>query len=366
MGRFMSPTLSLYIARQVLLWFLVVYAALLGIIFLAETVELLRRAAGHETIGLARVLQMAAFKTPYTAQEVLPFAMLASAMGAYRQMTRFNELVVARASGVSVWQFLMPALVVAAAIGGVRVLAIDTVAAATAARADRLEALYFRRQPSLLAAPANGLWLRQKEAQGEAVLHAGRVAPEEMTLYQVTILSFTEADRFAGRIDARAARLENGYWQLDGARFTRPNAAGSYAETYQLATDLSFERIADGFAPPHTVSFWRLPRYIERLEATGFAARGHRIQWHRLLATPLLLAAMVLLAAVFSLRPPRRGGTAWLVGAGGLTGFLLYFVSDIVLNLGRSASLPLELAAWTPAGVSTMLGVAMLLHLEDG
>src|SRR3972149_2518906 len=103
MGAFLSPTLSLYIARQVLLWFMVVYAALLGIIFLAETVELLRRAAEHEAIGLARVLQMAAFKTPFTAQEVLPFAMLASAMGAYRQMTRFNELTGARASGGSVW-----------------------------------------------------------------------------------------------------------------------------------------------------------------------------------------------------------------------------------------------------------------------
>jgi lipopolysaccharide export system permease protein len=31
-----------------------------------------------------------------------------------------------------------------------------------------------------------------------------------------------------------------------------------------------------------------------------------------------------------------------------------------------SATIPTALAAWTPAGVSIMIGLAMLFHLEDG
>jgi lipopolysaccharide export system permease protein len=31
-----------------------------------------------------------------------------------------------------------------------------------------------------------------------------------------------------------------------------------------------------------------------------------------------------------------------------------------------SASVPIMLAAWTPAGISTLVGLAMLFHLEDG
>ena len=55
-----------------------------------------------------------------------------------------------------------------------------------------------------------------------------------------------------------------------------------------------------------------------------------------------------------------------LVLAGLLTGFLLYFISDLVLALGLSGKLPPVLAAWTPAGIFTLLGVAGLFHLEDG
>jgi lipopolysaccharide export system permease protein len=52
--------------------------------------------------------------------------------------------------------------------------------------------------------------------------------------------------------------------------------------------------------------------------------------------------------------------------AGVAAGFALYFFSDVVFALGLSATIPVSLAAWTPAGVSCLLGASLLLHLEDG
>ena len=75
---------------------------------------------------------------------------------------------------------------------------------------------------------------------------------------------------------------------------------------------------------------------------------------------------MVLIAATFSLRLTRRGGTGLLILGGLFAGFLLYTVSDVVLAFGLSATIPVVLAAWAPAGVFTLLGLAMLFHLEDG
>ena len=79
-----------------------------------------------------------------------------------------------------------------------------------------------------------------------------------------------------------------------------------------------------------------------------------------------MLAAVVILAATFSLRPIRRGGTAIIMVSGIGTGFLLYFLSDVVYALGVSSKLPVVLAAWSPALITSFLGVAVLLHLEDG
>ena len=114
------------------------------------------------------------------------------------------------------------------------------------------------------------------------------------------------------------------------------------------------------------MSFWALPGFIDTLEQAGFSALRHRLHWHALLAAPLLMCAMVLIAATFTLRHTRRGGTVFVIVGGVLTGFVLYFFSDVVFALGLSDSIPVALAAWTPSGVSTLLGLAMLFHLEDG
>jgi lipopolysaccharide export system permease protein len=129
---------------------------------------------------------------------------------------------------------------------------------------------------------------------------------------------------------------------------------------------MTFDRIQESFASPETISFWDLPGFIRLMENAGFSATRHRLYWHRLLAGPLLVAAMVMLAATFSLRPPRRGGAPGLIIAGVLSGFLLYFMSNVVAALGLSSSIPVVLAAWTPAGVSTLIAITLLLHLEDG
>ena len=55
--------------------------------------------------------------TPAVSEQILPFAVLFGAMASFITLTRKLELVVARAAGVSVWQFLTPPVVAALRIG---------------------------------------------------------------------------------------------------------------------------------------------------------------------------------------------------------------------------------------------------------
>jgi lipopolysaccharide export system permease protein len=362
----LSGTLSRYIARVYVVWFLAVALALLGIAYLAETMELLRRTAENPEVGLVQVMVMALVKAPATTLEALPFIVLVASMGAFWQLNRFNEVVVARASGVSAWQFLRPALVTILVIGGLRVMVLDSFAAAGMARYIAFEHRYLDTTSALVAATANGLWIRQAEPNGHSIVHAEDVSVRRGVLRQVSIFSFGEEDHFIGRIDARRALLSDGYWDLEKVWITEPRAASRQQESYRLPTSLSFEQISESFAPAGTISFWELPRYIAALESTGFSASGHVLQLHRLYSQPLQLLGMVLLAGAFSLRHQRNNDTLLLIGAGGVSGFLLYFLSYFVFKLGLGASVPLVLAAWTPAVIGALLGGALLLHLEDG
>ena len=272
----------------------------------------------------------------------------------------------ARGGAVSVWQFLRPALIAAVLIGGFRTTLFNPLASVLTQRFEQLEAQAFRGRTSLLAVSESGLWLRQMSDGGQSILHAQGMAQQHMELIDVTVFLYEGLDRYAGRIDAASARLEQGHWVIRDATVSMGDLPPVKQSTVRLSTDLTLETIQDSFAAPETMSFWELPAFIEVLEEAGFSAARHRLHFHGLLAAPLMLCAMVLIAATFSLRMVRRGGTMPVAGAGILAGFVVYFASDVIFALGLSGRLPVELAAWTPATVSMLLGLAMLLHLEDG
>ena len=363
----LSTTLLMYLGRQFLVGIAVALCVLLTLVVLFDFVELLRRGSGRETATVGVLLQMALLKMPFMAQKVLPFATLFGGMLTFLRLTRTQELVVARAAGVSVWQFLMPALLIAGLLGVFVVTVFNPLASITMSRYEQLESKHLRGRPSLLAVSASGIWLRQADGDdSQSVIHAQRVLREGRVLGNVIVFLYRGADQFVRRIDARRAQLDRGAWQFEDVMLTGAQGVAEFRARYSLPTTLTVTQIQDSFASPETMSFWALPKFIKMLEGAGFTALKHRLHWHSVLAGPLLLAAMVLVAAAFSLRLTRHRRAGLLVIGCVLVGFVLYFLSDVVFAVGLSGGIPVVLAAWTPAGVSTLLGLATLFHLEDG
>jgi lipopolysaccharide export system permease protein len=362
-----AKTFSAYIARQFFGWFCGVFVAMVVITFLLDYIELIRRGGSKLQATLLLLFQMAALKLPHTAQEVLPFAILFGTLLAFWRLTRNNELVIARAAGVSVWQFLTPAVLVALLVGIIAVTVFNPIASFTQTAYEKLEHRVLRQGSDQLSLSNAGLWLRQSDSGGnQIIIHAGKIASQQLVLDPVTLFFFNGSTQFVSRIDAQTARLENGDWVIeDGIRWL-PNEPPQRFDELRLATTLTPRKIEESFASPDTMSFWDLPGFISLLEQSGFPAQRHRLYFNVLLARPLLLCAMVLVAATFSLRMQRRGGATLMVVCGVISGFLLYFLSDVVFALGLSAKLPVTLAAWIPTGVSLIFGTSMLLHLEDG
>jgi lipopolysaccharide export system permease protein len=365
-----SATLSTYIGRQFLVSFFSILFAFMSVAFLFDVVEMLRRASSKAGATLSIVLSMSFFKMPHLAEQIITFAVLFGAMLTFWRLTRSQELVVVRAVGVSVWQFLFPVLFIAFVVGVLKITVLNPVASAMLFRYQELENKYLKGETSLLAVSETGLWLRQVDGEGEeSVVHALRVTTKGLktfALNDVIIFLFKDHDRFVGRVDAESAKLEPGHWALHNAWITSPGRPSHFEKNYQIRTELTFEQIQDSFASPESVSFWDLPHFINMLQRAGFSALRHRLYWNQLLSVPLLLCAMVLIAATFSLRHQRRGGTLLIIGIGVFTGFMIYFVSDVVFALGLTATIPIFLAAWSPAGAALFLGLAMLFHLEDG
>ena len=366
--RRLSSTLSFYIGRQVMLGVGIVAFGLAALAYVIDAVEILREARDREGVGLGLILMMAGLHLPHLLQQLLPFSVLFGAMLSFMRLNRTQELVAARALGISVWQFLTPALAFALGLGLVAVGVLNPIAAAMTERFERLDQLYMSDGVSLVSVSSGGLWLRQQRGgDEELIIHARHVAATDPAeLRGVTVLVYAEEVRFAGRVDAPVAYLEDGRWRLEDPLVAWPDGRIERRAEYLIPTDLTARRMMDSFGPPETVSFWDLPEFIALLEAVGLPTTAHRLHLHALLAMPLLFCAMLLIGTTFSLRLVRRGGTGLLVGAGLATAFAFFMFSDIVQAIGLSGQIPAALAAGTPAGVAILLGLATLLHLEDG
>jgi lipopolysaccharide export system permease protein len=90
------------------------------------------------------------------------------------------------------------------------------------------------------------------------------------------------------------------------------------------------------------------------------------LQYHKLIAQPFLLAAMVMLAAAVSLRFFRFGGVQKMVLSGVGAGFLLYVLSKVTEDLSKAELMHPIASAWLPVCVGGLTGFLALLYQEDG
>lgn len=359
-------TLGFYFAARFARAIVLVFAFSFGIILLFDFLELFRRTADRPDLSVAAVLLTSFYRVPSISEQVLPFATLFGAIAAFLALSRNLELVVARAAGISVWQFMAPGLAVALAIGIAATTLYNPLAAAMKDKAEERMIDLLGRDRRLVQVASQDAWLRQDGPQGESILHARQSLDQGQRLGSVTVMSFDKQGRFRFRIDAREAVFADGTWLLHGAKVRAEGKAPVEHDIYSLPTYLTLEQIRESLATPDTIPFWSLRTYIEIARSAGLPAYGYELQYQLLLSRPLLLVAMVLIAGTVSLRVFRFGNVGRLILGGVAAGFVLYVVVELARDLGGVGIVPPTLAAWTPAVVGSLVGFTILLYREDG
>lgn len=369
MRPFFPSTLGLYLAKSYLKSFLQLLGILLAIVYLFDTVELLRRAAKFSDVPFTLVLQMGLLKLPDVGQVILPFAVLFGALYTFWSLSRKQELVSIRAAGLSVWQFLSPMVIVAVSAGLLHMAVINPVGAMMISRYQVLESRFLEAKDNTVAIGQHGLWLRQKSADGsDVIMRADKVKMPAWELTGVSAFFFTRDGSFDKRYDAAAASLKDGFWEFSDVYVTT-NTAGQTAQRHMrenLSTNLTTGDIEESFSTPEQTPFWSLPGYIQTMESTGFDSRKLRIHLQSLMAQPMLFAAMVFLAATVSLRSARQQPTGFLIAAGAVMGFIVFFAASFLKALGASDQIPVAVAAWFPPLIALILGISVILTTEDG
>ena len=352
-------TLRRYVAKRFLLAILGAFSVCAVLIFMIDMVELLRMSRRATDLSVTSLLWMGLLRLPAFSEILLSFAVMVGSIGALLSLSRKSELTVMRAGGMSVWQFLRPGVTVALLLGVFAVTVYNPLAAAARSESERLVAEAFGKEAGLIVSSGQGSWLRQDGADGQSVMYASASANQGLSLTGVTVIQFDTKGQFVERIDADKATLGDSVWELQRALVSRPGREAERFETYTVSTYLTRERVGDALGSEIAVSVWQLPDLIQLAEKTGLSAERYKMQYALLLSRPMLLIAMVILAATVSLRSFRSGGIQTMVLVGMVGGIGFFLLTEVSRQIGMAGLISPTMAVWAPIGLALLVSLTV-------
>lgn len=374
---------SRYIATRVLKGIALAFVIVTSLIMLVDFVEATRNIGNDGQFSLFQIAALTLLRTPQLIEETVPFVILFGVMGALYSLNKRSELVVLRASGLSAWRFLWPAVAVSAAIGLIWTTAFNPLAAKSMEKYQDTLISAAQTDDNQNSAPSQTetLWLREG-TEAQQIVIRGQVYPNrplilhDVTFYFYNVTAQTEGRQnytttgqtsYSERIDAKTAQLSpSGYWQLTDIIRNMNGGEMVRAMTTSIPTKITPTQLKSDQKILLKTPFWALPRDISAARDAGFSTVRLSMQWHRLLSLPLMLIALTIVAAGVSMGNVRSGGTIRLMLGGAAIGFLVYFFNNLISAFGEAQTLSVIMASWAVPVLVLFLGLAYLTRIEDG
>ena len=131
--------------------------------------------------------------------------------------------------------------------------------------------------------------------------------------------------KLKNRIQAKSVTLSDNQISAKNAQIWDSDGKISNSD-WSTETLLTPQTILDRYLQPDQISFWQLPKFIQKMENIGASVRGHRVQLWTLLFLPLTMISMAMLGIAFSQTKQRRNysfGIKFSLGI--ITCFAVYF-----------------------------------------
>lgn len=272
----------------------------------------------------------------------LPLAVFMGTLLAFYNLTKSSELIIISGGGLSPYQIARPFLIGSCIIA---------VIASTLVNPYSVNLTTRNLTNHQLKLIDDAIWLRESSEHGYMTLRAMGINTKKSNIIRfkdVTIFLQNDQFQLTERISANVVTLsENG---MDIPDATVLNSKGiTSKETKHIDTKLTPQTVLDRYLQPDQISFWKLPRFIRKMNSIGVITRGHLVQFWTLLFLPLTMMAMVMLGIAFSQTKQRRNysfGVKFSLGI--VTCFALYFIVNLFNTLGTTGALPPIIAIVAP------------------
>ncbi len=329
------------VVTQTVLAVVLVLVVLLGMIGFANEVDKIGRA--DYTFGVAVIYTL--LYIPMQIYQLFPLSVLLGTMMGLGMLASHGELVVVRASGVSIIR-IIGSVMKAMSLLIVLVIFIGEMVAPPAYQ----YAVHARVKAMAGKISLNtdyGLWARD----GDLFIHVRRVE-NDGRLIDVSLYDFdkdTRKMRFV--LNADTGVFDGQQWLLSKVRKGLIEEDQVVLKTFP---ELKWQSLLDPdlinivSVGPDELSSFKLWNYIQYLKDNGLEYEQYELALYNRLFMPLAIIAMVLIAVPFVLVSPRQSSIGQKIVTGFLIGIVFYIANRLIGEMGLVYNFPPMLAAALP------------------
>jgi lipopolysaccharide export system permease protein len=339
--------LDRYLYRTVLIYTLMAMAVLLVlgalVLFISQQGDI-----GIGSYSAADAFLFTLLNMPQQAFELLPIGALIGALMGLGHLASGSELVVTRASGVSVWRIAWPVGLAGLTLALI-MFGIGEYAAPSMGQFAKRE-----KTTSKLAdvsfAGSSSAWVKD----GNRILRV-QTGEVDRAFGGVSVFELEGPTRL--RSIQRAARIsvaDPGRWNLHNvatSRFERDKVEADMVGELSLRTTVNPEFLGLAATDPQMLTLHGLASYIDHLRRNNLETASYEIGYWSRIARLFAVVVVTLLALPFVFGPLRTTGAGTRTVIGVLLGVLFFLITRTVENGGQLYNVNPALVGWLPTAV---------------
>jgi LPS export ABC transporter permease LptF/LPS export ABC transporter permease LptG len=344
------PTIiDLYLLRRFTSYFFIIMVVFILLFETFTFFELLDDIARHHVPFLI-VVSYFRYLVPYLLYQLAPLGALVAVLVTLGTMSKNNEIVAFKASGISLYRISVPLLLAGLAIAGALLILDTTYLPYANQRQDSLRNQIKGRPAQTYTRPQR--WIFGENAK---VFNYDLFDPTQKLFGGLSVVELDPATfQMKRRLFATRARwLDDEHtWVLESG-WVR-DFSGGLVSRYEPFQVKAFPEITEPPAYFHReviqafqMNWSDLRRYIAGLHSAGFDVSSLTVQWHKKLAYPLIAPISMMLAIPFALFVGSRGAIGG-IAMGVAIGIAYWAVSALFEAMGAIGQLPPLLSAWSP------------------
>jgi lipopolysaccharide export system permease protein len=340
-------TLDRYLYRTVLIYTLMAMAVLLAlgalVLFISQQGDI---GVGSYTAGDAFLYTL--LNMPQTAFELLPIGALIGALMGLGHLASGSELVVTRASGVSVWRIAWPVGLAGVTLGLI-MFGIGEYAAPSMAQFAKREKTTSKLSDVSFAGLSSA-WVKD----GNRILRV-QTGEVDRAFGGVSVFELDGPTRL--RSVQRAARIDvadPGLWHMHNvatSRFTADRVEGDTVSDFTLRSTVNPAFLGLAATDPQLLTLHGLASYIDHLRRNNLEPTVYEIGYWSRIARHFAVVIVTLLALPFVFGPLRTTGAGTRTVIGALLGVVFFLITRTVENGGQLFNLNPALIGWLPTAV---------------